>query len=408
MVNINGKEWSELEPKDIENVVSEQDFEESFFFELKDDRVSNKKFTEEISAFSNTFGGYVFLGISDKKQIEGCTSWNEQKIHTVIHDSITPTPSFDVKKFTINTKVVYVVKINEGGEPPYITSSGKIYERLSSGSFVISDAVRLSQIYNKREQLLTKIEQKIAIPPIAEKTNNIYGYIDIGFSMAASDEQAFFDVFRAIDLKSLAQGLEDRTKSFNLSFIGNSIIYTPGGLSNERGGLPAHINNFLEIMADGSAKMRILLMNNDSSKPIVNMIHARTILGIYKKIYTDVFGHLFPSKIAYVKKYEAITVQSQFQPVSYYDDDVLELHPDWIEDNERFLASLENYRKAVGVDVVITDNRIPKTGLYTIDKRRFELLGLEYNSDTIVDTLFYSQFATLGTAAIADAFESNL
>jgi len=149
-------------------------------------------------------------------------------------------------------------------------------------------------------------------------------------------------------------------------------------------------------------------MNNDSSKPIVNMIHARTILGIYKKIYTDVFGHLFPSKIAYVKKYEAITVQSQFQPVSYYDDDVLELHPDWIEDNERFLASLENYRKAVGVDVVITDNRIPKTGLYTIDKRRFELLGLEYNSDTIVDTLFYSQFATLGTAAIADAFESNL
>lgn len=85
MVNINGKEWMDLTPADIQYAISEIDFDESFYFELKDDRVSPKKMMEEVSAFSNTFGGYIFLGISDDKQIEGCAEWNEQRIHTAIH-----------------------------------------------------------------------------------------------------------------------------------------------------------------------------------------------------------------------------------------------------------------------------------------------------------------------------------
>ncbi len=173
----------DLTPADIQSAISEIDFDESFYFELKDDRVAPKKIMEEISAFSNTFGGYIFLGVSNNKQIEGCVEWNEQRIHAAIHDSITPTPSFDVKKFTVDTNVVYVIKIDEGSEPPYITSSGKIYERLSSGSFPIKDSSKLSQIYNKREQLLAKMEKKVSIPPVYENSNNIYGYIDIGFSL---------------------------------------------------------------------------------------------------------------------------------------------------------------------------------------------------------------------------------
>lgn len=65
MVNINGKEWNILVASDIQSVISEQDFDESFYFELKDDKVSNKKLMEEVSTFANTFGGYIFLGITD-------------------------------------------------------------------------------------------------------------------------------------------------------------------------------------------------------------------------------------------------------------------------------------------------------------------------------------------------------
>ena len=299
MVNINGKEWTKVEAGDIQAMLSEQDFNESFYFEFKDDRVANKKIMEEVSAFANTFGGYIFLGISDDKQIEGCTAWSEQRVHTTIHDSITPTPSFDVKRFTVDNKVIYVVRIDEGSEPPYMTSSGKIYERLSSGSFTIKDSGRLSQIYNKREQQLTKIEKKISIPPVAENVSNIYGYIDIGFSVVTSDVQTAFDRFNKVSLKDIARKIADRTTLFNLAYVGDSILYTPGGLSTEQGHLPAHTNNFLEIMADGSARMRILLLNNDQNDSSVNMLYAGVMLQSYKAVYTYIMGELYPDKIAY-------------------------------------------------------------------------------------------------------------
>lgn len=402
MVNINGKEWMSLTPADIESAISEIDFDESFYFELKDDRVSPKKMMEEVSAFSNTFGGYIFLGVSDDKQIEGCAEWNEQRIHTAIHDSITPTPSFDVKKFTFDTSVVYVIKIDEGSEPPYITSSGKIYERLSSGSFAIKDSSKLSQIYNKREQLLAKMEKKVSIPPVYENSNNIYGYVDIGFTLVASDIQVAIDTFNGVDLKAIAEGLATEMPSFNLSYVGNSIVYTPGGVSTQNGHLPAHTNNFLEIMADGSSRMRILLINNDPEDSSVNMTLPMAILSSYKKAYTNIMGMLFPHKVAYAKKYESLTVRKQFQPVMYYDDFVLEVHPDWQKDDIKMWEAIQNHRKIFGTTTIVTDDRIPKTGLYTIDKRHLELWRKEYNAESIIDELFFSRYTTLGAVSISE------
>lgn len=402
MVNINGKEWTKLVPADIQSVISEQDFDESFYFEFKDDKVSNKKVMEEVSAFANTFGGYIFLGVSDQKQIEGCSTWNEQRIHTTIHDSITPTPSFDVKRFTIGTDIVYVIRIDEGAEPPYITSNGKIYERLSSGSFVIKDSSKLSQIYNKKERLLEQMERKITIPPIPQKTNNIYGYIDVGFCLVTSDTQIALDTFNNADLKAIAQKFSKTSSAFSLSSVGNSIVFTPGGLSTPKGHLPANTNNFLEIMADGSARMRILLINNDQDDSSVNMMLPVTMLRMYKEVYTKVMGDLFPHKIAYAKKYESLTVQQQFQPILFYEDYVLEINPNLEEDNKKMLEALKEHRDIFGIKTVITDDRIPKTGLYTIDKRQIELWGEEYTAETIIDELFYSRFTTVGAIPISE------
>ena len=407
MVNINGKEWYALETSDIQAVIDEQDFEESFFFEFKDDKVAPKKLMEEVSAFANTFGGYIFIGISNDKKIEGCVTWDEQRIHTTMHDSITPTPSFDVKKFTCGDKIVFVIKIDEGAEPPYITNSGKIYERLSSGSFPIKDSVRLSQIYNKHEQLLSKMESKVSIPPILTNMNNIYGYIDIGFVFVPSDLQVVYDIFNNIDLKNIAQELSGVEDLFNITFVGNSILYTPGGLSAPNGKLPAHTNNFLEIMPDGSAKMRILLQNNNQDDSTVNMLYARTWLNLYQDVYELIMGSILPSKMIYAKKYESLTVFRQFEPVVLYDHNILEAHPDLQEEGEKMLSNLLNYQKMVGTDIVVTDDRIPKTGLYTIDKRQMEKWGSPYTTEGIISELFYSRFAALGSIPLLTDDNNN-
>lgn len=396
MININGTDWLALESNDILAMLSEVDVDESFYFEFKDDKVTTKKLMEEVSALANTFGGYIFIGISDDKQIEGCTNWNEQRIHTTIHDSITPTPSFDVKKFTCNSRTVYVIKIDEGAEPPYITNSGKIYERLSSGSFAIKDSARLSQIYNKREQQLAKFEKKISIPPISEKANNIYGYIDTGFALVLSDTHSALDVFDKVDLKSIAKKIVGKMDGFNLAYVGNSIVFTPGGLSTKSNILPAHTNNFLEIMADGSARMRILLLSNNQDDLTVNMMYAAVLLKLFKEVYTYIFKEIFPDKMAYAKKYESLTIRKQFNPTLFYDSATLELLPEFREKNEKMISATKIHQELVGIDTVVTDDRIPKTGLYTIDKRQMEKWNEEYTAQSIIDELFFSKFVSLG------------
>ena len=402
MININGKEWALLKATDIQETCSEHDFDESFYFEFKDDRVTTQKLIKEVSAFANTFGGYIFIGISDDKKIEGCTAWNEQRIHTTIHDSISPTPSFDVKKFTCNTKVVYIIKIDEGAEPPYVTNEGRIYERLSSGSLPIKDSVRLSQIYSKREQYLSKLEQKIAIPPIPKESNNIYGYIDTGFALNFSDSRLAIDTFNKVDLKIVVEKMIAKMDGHSLAFVGNSIIFIAGGLSTTSGQLPAHTNNFLEIMADGSAKMRILLINNDQNNPTINMMYSSVLLKMYKDVYTCVFGELFPDKMIYAKKYESLTVCKQFQPTLFYDNEMLKLLPDCKEQNDKMLAARQRNQEVLGIDTIVTDDRIPKTGLYTIDKQQMEKWGVEYTAEGIIDELFFSRFVGLGVKQIIE------
>ena len=61
------------------------------------------------------------------------------------------------------------------------------------------------------------------------------------------------------------------------------------------------------------------------------------------------------------------------------------------------LAELCDYRRVVGTDTVVTDDRIPKTGLYTIDKRQMEKWGVPYTTESIMDELFYSKFSALGS-----------
>ena len=85
MLNINNKSWEKLRAKDISAFLNVLE-DESFFFEFKQDDVKPDHFIKEVSAFANTYGGYIFLGVDDSKNIVGCSKWTEQKIHSVIHD----------------------------------------------------------------------------------------------------------------------------------------------------------------------------------------------------------------------------------------------------------------------------------------------------------------------------------
>ena len=390
MVNINGKEWNDISEEDIVYIVESAGTEESFFYEFKDDRVSTKKFVEEISALANTFGGYIFIGISDEKEIIGCKEWDEQRLHATIHDCITPVPLFDVKKIGFrDQKIVYVLRIEQGPEPPYITNQGKIYQRLSSGSFVVKDSGMLTQIFTKREQQIDKIEKKITIPEPRAASNNINGYIDIGCAVFVHDIDKAYNCLSNIKINELNEIVKQSWSTASAFCVGESVLITPGGIHSDKK-LPAHMNNFVEIMADGSIRMRILLFNNDANQSSVNLLYPSAFLELFRTWYDRVIGKEILEQFIYAKKYESLTVLNQFQPQYYYDDSLLEKYPELIKNNSG-LKKNEN-DESLYDKVIVTNDRIPKTGLYTIDRRSITKLYDEYSRETIIRELFYSKY----------------
>ena len=97
------------------------------------------------------------------------------------------------------------------------------------------------------------------------------------------------DIFNFANVETIAKEKAKPTSSFSLSHLGNPIVSTPRGLSTRKGRLPASMNNFLKITADGSARMKILLINDDQNDSVVNRMLPTAILRSFgaKTVITD-------------------------------------------------------------------------------------------------------------------------
>ena len=221
-------------------------------------------------------------------------------------------------------------------------------------------------MFLKRKEEEKAIERKIIITDVKEKVNNIWGYIDMGFALTSRDRNALIDKFYKVNLDELLVGIFKGDHMANVVRVGNSIVFSFSGLSPVDSGnlLPAHLNNFIEIMSDGSVRLRILLSNNDPSNSSVNMVLPLVFLNTFSKVYRYIFESILEDEFVYAKKYERLTVNKQF--TFLYDED------EYIQDpgeatsirNKKIKELRREHIKNTGEDLVVTDNRIPKVGFF--------------------------------------------
>ena len=74
----------------------------------------------------------------------------------------------------------------------------------------------------------------------------------------------------------------------SISRVGHSIVFSVGEVTNPNNIVEANLHNFMEIIGDGSVKLRILLTNN-AGKSKVNIACIISILSIFRKIYSQIF-----------------------------------------------------------------------------------------------------------------------
>lgn len=405
MVNINSKPWEELQFKDVQDYLSDPDSNENCFFEYKIDKVEPAKLVKEISAFANTYGGYIFLGVDDNKNIVGCTAWNEQRIHITIHNGITPTPQFDVKCFSADDKIIYVIKIEEGAMPPYITNKGDICERVSSGSCVVTESGKLNQMYHKRADQLLHIKSQIELPEVeaAKLPNNVFGYWDFGFSVVTSEQTNLQKNFYTIDLEPIAKYLREINPEFSITRVGYSYVFGMGSATvrTQNGKVvptAAGVHDFMEIMLDGSVRGRLLLIATPETADvdITSLFYYSS--SFLRKVYSLIFGDGYSDIFVYAQKYEKLTVLKQFVPFYKLGTEDSE------SDKNRYREYLENHKRKYGNNLIMTSNRIPKSDYEIIDRKHFDELNMAYNTGNLYRELFYSAFMNLG---YIDRFESS-
>jgi len=394
MININNKIWDKLRLKDIEKYLDTIDDDETFFIEFKEENIRNTQLTKEISAFANSFGGYILLGVNDSKKIVGCSNiWTELKINTIICNGISPTPHFDIKKFNLkNSKKLYIIKVEEGTNPPYITNDGYIYHRVSSSSDRVKDANTLNNLYLRNQNNIKKIEDKIYIPEISGTIpNNLCGYIDFGFSLTSKNIEKTKEKVRKAGIEKISEKLKDYKQKYSISKVGYSLSITIGEPIMKMGDNPilttGGLSNFMEILPDGSFRRRIIICSETDSSiayiSLITMIHS-----LFKEIYAIVFGNNFVSNFIEAKKYEKLTVLKLFQPKIAVTGESKYV--------EKFNKLFNDHIMKYGNNIIANNNRIPLNGFINIDKSLFDLNKVKFNNDNLYGQLFYTSYFLLG------------
>lgn len=394
MININNKIWDKLRLKDIEKYLDTIDDDETFFIEFKEENIRNTQLTKEISAFANSFGGYILLGVNDSKKIVGCSNiWTELKINTIICNGISPTPHFDIKKFDLkNSKKLYIIKVEEGTNPPYITNDGYIYHRVSSSSDRVKDANTLNNLYLRNQNNIKKIEDKIYIQEISGTIpNNLCGYIDFGFSLTSKNIEKTKEKVRKADIEKISEKLKDYKQKYSISKVGYSLSITIGEPIMKMGDNPilttGGLSNFMEILPDGSFRCRIIICSETDSSiayiSLITMIHS-----LFKEIYAIVFGNNFVSNFIEAKKYEKLTVLKIFQPKIAVTGESKYV--------EKFNKLFNDHIIKYGNNIIANNNRIPLNGFINIDKSLFDLNKVKFNNDNLYGQLFYTSYFLLG------------
>lgn len=390
MININNKPWNKIRFADIQTVLNEAD-DENFFFEFKAEKVRPESLIKEISAFANTYGGYIFLGIADNKSIEGCTSWTEQRIHNIIFNRISPIPDFDIKKFKHNGKTIYIIKVEAGSMPPYITNTGHIYSRVSSGSFPINDSYKLSQLYIRRQEDLKRLEQKLSIEELNVHHNlpqNLCAYLDMGFEIQCMDKEKIRTNFHNFDFSTIATYLRQYSNEFSISSLGYSYVITLAKLKNPEDGsaavlCDAAMNSFMIVMPDGSVKLRICLFADmQTGKADISVLHS--FRKAFRYIYSQIFQNGLEKNYIYARKFEKLAVIKQFTP--YYSTHAF----------SEFKTYLKEHIAKYGNNLILNGSRTPYNDFSIIDRRYIESFGLKFIASNIIDELFYTAYLCLG------------
>jgi len=136
-----------------EDLIALKETVEGWYVEYKQESPNASALAKSISAFANTYGGWLFLGIAEESKVNAVAGTflgilnSEvdavlQRMRKAAADSINPTPHFETFVFSgpdatiglAEDRSIIAAWVPESMTAPHIHKSGQIYRRVSDAS----------------------------------------------------------------------------------------------------------------------------------------------------------------------------------------------------------------------------------------------------------------------------------
>ena len=163
----------EIEDLKSSDLISLKHVHEGWYVEYKSKMVNASAVAKAVSAFANTYGGWIFFGISEASKDDnvagkfigmpiGDKDAIRQKVRSALAANTQPTPYYDLKfidgpdeELELETdRCILILHVPKSVQAPHVHKDGRIYKRVSDSSEPKpeTDPHLLSQIWQRREK----------------------------------------------------------------------------------------------------------------------------------------------------------------------------------------------------------------------------------------------------------------
>ena len=107
-------------------------------YKLEIPRGAPHEFVESVSAFANTEGGKILIGVDNNANVVGCRRNQTQRIESITASHIEPEIHISMTEITIDEKIITIVEVPEGIDKPYVVRNRGSYKRVGATDMQLS------------------------------------------------------------------------------------------------------------------------------------------------------------------------------------------------------------------------------------------------------------------------------
>ena len=175
------------------------DVAEGWYVEYKSQTPKPRDLAKSLSSFANRHGGWLFLGIEEDAKDNTAATFPGiadsdvptalEQLRNAAKDLLQPTVLFSTQTLTgplpalslAAGRSIIVVRIPEGGSPPYIHNEGRIYIRTGDSSSPVpaTDRTTFDLLHNKGQDRAASLERLFSRRPLVSKGEEDVSYLHL-------------------------------------------------------------------------------------------------------------------------------------------------------------------------------------------------------------------------------------